>query len=85
MRTHYKHKSVFTKSVIDEWITFSKSDGSCISSLAACTMSEMSLETLVISLDCVLSLLQSLLSMYSSQWSSKVCLNDGWTQPMVVC
>src|SRR5712671_6349673 len=59
-------------------ITFSRSSG--IASLFACAMSDMSLDTRVMSFDRVFSLLRSLVSRYSSQASTKVCLKDGRTQ-----
>jgi len=43
-------------------------------------MSDMSLDTRVMSFDRVFSLLRSLVSRYSSQASTKVCLKDGRTQ-----
>ena len=49
----------------------------------------MSLATLVMSLDRVLTLLRSVVFRYSSQLSNNVCLTDGWTQrlygPMLMC
>src|SRR6266481_4370181 len=64
--------------VIDKHFTFSKSSGTC--SFLSCTMAAMSFATRVMSLDRDLSLPRSLVSKYSSQESTRICLKDSRTQ-----
>src|SRR5882672_12220350 len=67
-----------SSTMIYGFATFSRSSG--IALLFACAMSDMSLDTRVMSLDHVFSLLRLLVSRYVSQASTKICLKDGRTQ-----
>src|ERR1700729_2989818 len=80
-QTKYGHTdniNQYASKIIVRWCTFSRSSGSGTDFPSA--MAAMSWATLVISLDRVLSVPQSVVSRYSSQLSNSVCLSDLCTQ-----